>query len=365
VAGCLGSLAISGAALRWVRRYSLEVSPETLALYQSLDYPAGKQRPLLQVSPRVRRPVLVGVGRPRILIPAALELPTAAAREQLRLGLLHELAHAEAADPWFGLLANLAQAFWFVVPPLWWIGGWIRIDQEFLADHRAALRFGRRISYASSLVDIASQVSDGPITQKLPAVPEDRKGSSSPLFLRVLMLIRCPFPIEERPPRWWRLGTVCLAAIMTLGVSVIAIRPHRATASVYAAHINGSQIFRMARLSVPAIPPNDHGRVLPFELPIALPDQFELTLEVWAKVADLGRTRVAGLPLVFSTAIARPELIGWHKVEIHRLPGVVDLTIDGENVHIPSPPETFLTQTLSFEPAPDATGLFRNLTLHW
>jgi beta-lactamase regulating signal transducer with metallopeptidase domain len=361
----LATLAIGSAALWRVKRRSVEPSEETSALYQSLPFPADKRRPLLRVSHRMQRPALLGLRRPIILIPTALELPTTSARDSLRLSLLHELAHAEAGDPWYGLLGNLARAFWFAVPPLWWIGGQTRIDQEFLADHRAALRFGRRSRYASSLIDIAALAFDGAQPRPSSSVSEESKGFSSPLFLRVLMLIRCPFPIEERPPGWWATGVLSVAALLTLSVSAIAIRPPRATAASAALHANGTQTFQVARLSLPALHANARGRVLPFELPIDLPDQFDLTLEVWAKLADLGRTRVAGLALEPSTAITRHETTGWHKVQIHRVPGELDLAIDGENIPIPSARETLLTHTLSIEPAPDATGLIRNLTLHW
>ena len=361
----LARLAISGAAVWWVRRIALEPSQEAAALYESLPYSSGKRRPLLRVSPRMRRPALLGVRRPLILIPTALERPESTAREQLRLSLLHELAHAEAADPWFGLLGNLARALWFPVPPLWWIGGQIRNDQEFLADRRAANHFGPPSHYAASLIDIAAHTSSRPESQRLARVPEDRKGSCSPLFLRVLMLIRCPFPIEERPPRWWAFGTLGLAAFMTLSVSVVAIRPRHAAASASSPHADGGQTFRMTRLRVPPIPANLHGRIRPIELPIPLPDRFKLTLEVWAKPADLAQTRVAGLPLEHAASSAPPETSRWHKVAIQHRPGILDLAIDGENIPILASPGLVPTRTLSFELAPDATGQFRNLTLSW
>ena len=71
------------------------------------------------------------------------------------LGLLHELAHAEALDHPFGPAAALAQAIWFFLPPVWWIRDRMRLDPEFLADRRASpvRDLGR---YASSLVELAS-----------------------------------------------------------------------------------------------------------------------------------------------------------------------------------------------------------------
>ena len=81
----------------------------------------------------VQRPVLVGFVRTTILIPSSYDEPEASA-EFLKLSLLHELAHAEQSDPWFGTIASLAQSVWFFLPHVWWLRSQLMIDQEFMAD---------------------------------------------------------------------------------------------------------------------------------------------------------------------------------------------------------------------------------------
>ena len=130
--------------VHWLRRHSLEPSASTRTLYRRLISglePQARVRPDLRVSPRVQHPVVVGVLRPTILIPPSYDEPDTDA-ELLRLSLLHEIAHAEQSDPWFGTVASLAQTVWFFLPQIWWLRSRLLIDQEFLADRSAALRYG-------------------------------------------------------------------------------------------------------------------------------------------------------------------------------------------------------------------------------
>ena len=78
----------------------------TLEFYKALPFSNERRRPALRVSERLRGPMLLGLFRPAVIIPRGMERPEG--REQLRLCLLHELAHAESRDPLFGLIAGLA-----------------------------------------------------------------------------------------------------------------------------------------------------------------------------------------------------------------------------------------------------------------
>ena len=141
----------------------------------------------------------MGLLRPAILIPPGLDQPESA--ERLRLSLLHELAHAESLDHRFGPVANLAQAIWFFLPPVWWIRDQMKLDQEFLADRGAVDHFGTSGGYASSLVDLASSAlpaSGG--AAPAPDAPVGGPGVASALFQRVLMLLKCPFADRRADP---------------------------------------------------------------------------------------------------------------------------------------------------------------------
>src|SRR5262249_11389153 len=126
--------------LVWITSQSTEPSPTAVALYQALPFDPAGPRPPLRIGTPVPRALLVGAFRQTILVPA--ELDDVHASDQLKLSLLHELAHSESSDYWFSVAGSLAQAFWFFLPPLWWIRAQMRLDHEFLADRRAAREFG-------------------------------------------------------------------------------------------------------------------------------------------------------------------------------------------------------------------------------
>lgn len=357
VAAGVAWLALGCLAVWWLTRRATEPSPEARALYESLPFDSWRRRPAARVSERVNRPVLVGAVRPLILVPPGLDQPGEHGR--LRLSLLHELAHAEGGDPWHGLLANLARALWFFAPPLWWVAKQARLDQEYLADRRAALGFGPPRDYASLLLEFASARADAPA----PGGPRggDPVGDGSPLFRRVLMLLRCPFPVEARPPAWWSWGLPCLTVLVTLGVSSLSFRPPDAPAP----GPRPAHAFHVSLLQTRAAPAGPHGRAPLFELPVRLPERFELKLDVYGNPATLALTRVAGLPLDLPAPPA-PDLDAprWHPVRLARDRDGVRLWIDGRAVPLGRTPPP-LTAWLSLEPPPDLDGSIRALVLTW
>ncbi len=349
-----------------LRRASERPSAEALGLLESLPFAPLVRRPRLRVSRRSRRPMLVGTIWPMILIPPELDVPGPVGLSRLKLSLLHELAHAESADAWFGLLGNLVRAFWFFVPPLWWIRSQVRLDQEFLADRRAAISFGPMRDYASSLLELAS--SPDANFSSTPMISVREKSMTSPLFRRVMMLLRCPFPVEVKPPNWWSYGVPCLVVLLTLASSTLAFRPPR-FAPVPPAKIHQ---FAMGTLELPPAFPNIHGRVPLFELPLRLPERFDLTLEVWGNLATLAKMRISGLPLDSPLRIAIsktfPDPETWHTVQLRGDNGTFSLRIDDvpvEFLNLPGQDSSVLTPWLSVEQAPDLPGLFQNLVLTW
>jgi hypothetical protein len=332
-----------------------------MATYEAI--PFNGQRPSLRVSTRVRRPVLVGLIRPTILIPLDLNAPEAS--EPLRLSLLHELAHASRGDPWFGLASSLAQVVWFFLPPLWWIRAQMRLDQEFMADRLAAGSFGPLRSYASSLVNIARPAEPARSTVG-PAVAVNPQLGGSPLFLRILMLVQCPFVVEARPPRWWSwvLPGVLLGG--TVAASCLTARPDpgppRTVPRPSPRLKNGS--FRMSRLVVRPTTPTPRQPSPMFELPIALPQEFDLSVEVWGDLRVLGATRIAGRALrPLDVEPAPPSRAQWHAVRLRR--DIYGLTLWVDQRRFPRSHDTETTHWLSVEPPVGEPGYFRNLHLVW
>jgi hypothetical protein len=359
VAG-LGWVVLGCLALKRLTRHLAEPTPEALELYESLPYRAGARRPALRVVDRVSRPVLVGVLRPRVLIPSELERPEL--RDQLRLGLLHELAHAKAGDPKYGLLMHLARALWYWAPPLWWVSAQVRLDQEYLADRRAALLFGPRREYASSLLEFASTRAAAPSLAG--SVVRAKSITGSPLYQRVSMLLICPFPVEARPPTWWSWGVPCLASVFLLGLSSLSFRPPL-TRFADSPLVHTYQVSHLQTHPAPAGP---LGRAPELELPIPLPDRFDLSCEVWGGASTISQTRVVGVrlgadPSQALSATATDDL-SWHAVRIKRDASGVRLWVDGQAtpLELNAPP---LSVWLSVEAPPDTSVAFQRMTLIW
>lgn len=281
---------------------------EAEELYRSLPYRGRGRRPRLRVARRLRWPALVGVARPTLLIPASIRLDYAADRDKLRLGLLHELAHAEAGDAWQGLAEGLAGVVFFGVPPLWWIGSRLRLDREFLADSRAAGRFGDPGAYAKSLLEWAV-AADEPAS----GLAQGRPGSSLPR--RFAMILQCPFAVEDRPPAWWRVAATVGLVPALLACSTLALRP--VLAPEWDLHLaQGARPTRPGRAT---------------RLPVSVPPgPVGLSFAIQADATSLAEIRVLGHRL---GPIAHSGPDDWHRVRVDRdETGKVVAQVDGSPV---------------------------------
>jgi beta-lactamase regulating signal transducer with metallopeptidase domain len=360
----LASFVLGWCGTNWLTARSRPASPTVHGLYIELPFEGFGSRPRLRVATRIRRPVLAGWLRPTILIPDNMD--TAPATEALRLGLLHELAHAEQLDATFGAIGTLAQAVWFFLPPIWWIRGQMRLDQEFLADHQASSGFAHSTAYASSLVELASdrpvQVGAGVGAGVAGASPAT--GTVSALFLRVLMLVRRPFPLELSAPLWWR-GLCALAvACGTLAASTLSLRGNVFAIFPCPPRLGPVPEHGRFQLSLLVVDPEDPGRARqpggrPLVLPPVLPAQFELTFDVWAGAAELRDILVIGHRLFPSAEIRT----GWHTIRARRDGAAMLFELDGRPLS--TRPQSQLPRRLTLHVAPDLSIKFRNLTLVW
>ncbi|WP_406700696.1 M56 family metallopeptidase [Singulisphaera sp. Ch08] len=361
-ASALSLLLLGYWGLNWLTSRSEEVSPLSAELYASL--PIRGRRPRFRVSARIRHPALVGLFRQTILVPIELDLPEST--EQLRLSLLHELAHAESRDAWFGLASGLAQAFWYFIPPLWWIRAQMRLDQEFMADRRAARAFGPFQVYAASLVKIAS----GDPELKPAAAPRQPipQASTSALFQRVLMLVQCPYALESHPPRWWACSLPGLVLLGTMAGSCLTLRVSglpSPSALPPSASAPGSHTFRMSRLVANPTTAALEGQPLVYELPLPLPPSFDLRVDVWADADSLPLTKVVGIRLLAPgsrSETAAPPM-GWHRVRIRRVAAETTVHLDEILLFTSANCET--TPSLTLESPAGYPVHFRNLRLTW
>ncbi|WP_308922230.1 M23/M56 family metallopeptidase [Janthinobacterium sp. J1-1] len=96
-------------------------------------------------------PMLVGIWRPRLLLPAHLAQFTP---EQQQLVIAHELTHARRRDPLMLLLATLLRALLWFNPAARWLAGKLAWAQELGCDRQvlAGRQHRERQQYAAALV---------------------------------------------------------------------------------------------------------------------------------------------------------------------------------------------------------------------
>lgn len=144
-------------------------------------------------------PMLVGVLRPTILLPASLlaRLPT----DQVELILVHELAHLRRLDPLFNLLQTGLDTLLFYHPVVHWISRKVREDRELCCDEVVVNSGGDRIRYARALLALAeSQTHDVPLpalaaaggallerVERIVQLPQARASNSQSLVAAALL----------------------------------------------------------------------------------------------------------------------------------------------------------------------------------
>ncbi len=368
----LGRLVLGLAGTSLLIRRGRPASAHVDRILAELPYGRARQeRPGVLVSARVGRPVLVGCWRPTIVIPPELDRPGAEAR--LRLGLLHELAHAEVNDSRYGVLATATQAVWFLLPQVWWVRSQLRLDAEFLADHRAVSHFGTSYHYAESLVGLAM----GPVvappsadlaTPPMIPAPASRPGGlASALLQRVQMLLKCPFEVEDHVPRGWAIAASSFMVLWTLAATSLTIHDGRERTNEVTWKAVDEAVFSF-RLAELAIAPQVLENRL-FNLQFRLPPRFRLACEVFAEEAELADMEILEYRLWVPgngqpAPVSKPRT-GWRHVEIVRESGgAEEVRIDGQLAvasHRPAQPASWLT----IRPIPGRITRLRDLQLTW
>lgn len=360
----LGGLVLGCWGVGWLIAQSHEVRPDTQAQVRLLGYVGILPRPAVRTSRRARGPVLAGLFKPVVLIPTNLD--TGESPLALQLSLLHEFAHAERFDHWFAWLGAFCQAIWFPLPTFWWIRRQLRLDQEFLADRRAAARFGSDSKYAMGLVDLTSASAAGAAVRPALRHAAAAGQPGSALWSRVLMLVRAPFGVEGEPPRWYAVGVVIACVGLAVASSRAAVRPRWSSpAVVQPLHAHGELSMARIALEPPASIPAHGGAGSPYTLPAPLPQEFDLSLELFASGHDAAAFRIAGCRLAPNRRKdADSSSERWRKVVIRKHARQFSVIVDGERV-----PDDLIdardSKMLSLEPPAGHSTLIRNLKLTW
>jgi beta-lactamase regulating signal transducer with metallopeptidase domain len=133
-------------APRWLRR-------QVKALAARL----GVRPPATLMVPGVATPAVWGLGRPKLLWPAALLEHLS--RSSRRGVLVHELAHLRRRDHWAGGLILLGEGLWWWNPLFWYVRRQLRLQAELACDAWVvSLLPEERRPYAEALLDVTQLV---------------------------------------------------------------------------------------------------------------------------------------------------------------------------------------------------------------
>ena len=157
-------------------------------------------------SDAVAAPVVAGVRRPMIVVPADFE--SSLPQEERRMLLAHELAHLIRRDPWWNALQCLIETFLFWHPAVLWISRCIRHERELCADELAVRQMDDRQGLAHALGHLAESRTSSACF----AVG----ANSGSLLRRVQALLGDAFPLRLQLPRLI-LSLLVLAITLRLG----------------------------------------------------------------------------------------------------------------------------------------------------
>jgi len=144
--------------VRQIRRRCSEVDLATLdpAIAGILRDFTSRRSVKLCVSGDVAAPAAIGFFRPAIVFPAGL-LPQLSA-EEIKVILLHELAHLRRWDDWTNLGQKIVKAVFFFHPAVWWIENRLTLEREMACDDSVLAQTASPRAYASSLISFAEKL---------------------------------------------------------------------------------------------------------------------------------------------------------------------------------------------------------------
>jgi beta-lactamase regulating signal transducer with metallopeptidase domain len=181
---------------------------------------------------RITIPVVAGILRPMILLPAGVGAELDA--EQLLVILSHELAHIRRFDSLVNLLQRLLESILFFHPAVWYLSRQLSVERENCCDDAVVRAGNESTRYASALIRMAELCvwSRRPVSASELAALAANGSSDSQLTLRIRRLLD-----GEPRPRLTRTDALALALMVAMIAATIASVWHQA-AAVRAAAFN-------------------------------------------------------------------------------------------------------------------------------
>jgi len=177
------------------------------------------RRPRILVSDNVRVPSALGFFRPAIVIPAwALRELSG---DELKVIVLHELAHLRRWDDWTNLAQKVVKALFFFHPAVWWIDSRLALEREIACDDMVLEQSASARTYAASLVSVAEKVvTENLRMRKARALRQSALGRVREVSHRITQILDNK---RTRTNRGWR---AALAIIGTLAMITVGAVPY-------------------------------------------------------------------------------------------------------------------------------------------
>ena len=125
-------------------------------------------------------------------------------------------------------------------------------------------------------------------------------GLKTPLLQRVVMLLHAPFPIETRASRVWSTVVPTMAlitAVLVSSLTLFAVPAATTAANTGPSSVKGRGLFQVNEFVASPQVLSPSGRSPAYILPLPLPSDFELTLEIEAAHSTLAQMSLAGYSL--------------------------------------------------------------------
>jgi beta-lactamase regulating signal transducer with metallopeptidase domain len=216
--GLLVRLGLSLRHVSAVRRDCREISAHSYPALVEVNERQSRRVKLL-VSDDIRIPTALGFFRPAVVIPAWALCDLSA--DELKVIVLHELAHLRRWDDWTNLAQQLLKAVFFFHPAVWWIDSRLALERELACDDMVLEQTANARTYAASLVSIAEKV----VAEKMRmgralALAQSALGRVKEVSHRIAQILDTK---RERTNRGWR---PALAMIGTLAVITVIGMPY-------------------------------------------------------------------------------------------------------------------------------------------
>lgn len=212
---------------RWLRRSRRVASPVWMTAAHNAAAAVGlRRRFAIHCIDGLPAPMVVGLWRPRVVVPQGLErlLP----REVLEAVLRHELAHVARGDLWTGMLQQLARIVHWWNPLVRHVTRRLEDMREQICDDYAVAGLADSRAYAAALVEFAA----GWSAHGAPATPLAVGAvSAGQLECRVRRLLSATRRGPTRLGRRGALGVSSVLAVTALLLVVLRWGSYRGTAA--------------------------------------------------------------------------------------------------------------------------------------